>query len=93
MWYLSDPAWPAPNLTLLNNALQQTGWTGERLTPENWRAIVRRRVTGLPWARVIADVFFGTRVRGDAPDAGERVAGVGRVADPHSWEGNEGGYQ
>jgi len=75
-----EPAWPAPNLTLLNNALQQTGWTGERLVPENWRAIVRRRVTGLPWERVIADVFFRTRVRGDAPDAGECVAGVGRVA-------------
>jgi predicted nucleotidyltransferase component of viral defense system len=26
MWYLSDPDWPAPNLTLLSNALQQTGW-------------------------------------------------------------------
>ena len=56
LWYISDPDWPAPNLTLLNNALQQTGWTGERLTLENWRAVVRRRVTGLPWARVTADV-------------------------------------
>ena len=26
MWYLSDPDWPAPNLALLQNALQQTGW-------------------------------------------------------------------
>jgi hypothetical protein len=24
LWYLSDPDWPPPNLTLLNNALQQT---------------------------------------------------------------------
>ena len=26
LWYLSDPAWPEPNLVMLNNALQQTGW-------------------------------------------------------------------
>jgi len=25
-WYLSDPDWPEPNLPLLNNALQQSGW-------------------------------------------------------------------
>ena len=28
LWYLSDPAWPLPNLALLNNALAQTGWQG-----------------------------------------------------------------
>ncbi len=26
LWYLSDPTWPPPNLVMLNNALQQTGW-------------------------------------------------------------------
>ena len=26
LWYLSDPAWPPPNLDLLNNALAQTDW-------------------------------------------------------------------
>ena len=31
-WYLSQPEWPEPNLVLLNNALQQTGWDGELLT-------------------------------------------------------------
>jgi hypothetical protein len=29
LWYLSDPEWPPPNLVLLNNALQQTGWQAE----------------------------------------------------------------
>lgn len=29
IWYLSDSAWPAPNLTLLNAALRQTGWGGD----------------------------------------------------------------
>lgn len=32
LWYLSDPGWPAPNLVLLNNALQQSGWPGPPLT-------------------------------------------------------------
>ena len=27
-WYLADPAWPPPNIALLNAALAQTGWTG-----------------------------------------------------------------
>jgi hypothetical protein len=56
VWYLSDPDWPPPNLTLLNNALQQTGWTGALLTRANWRAVVREHVAGLDWARVVADV-------------------------------------
>lgn len=56
VWYLSDPDWPPPNLILLNNALQQTGWTGEHLIEANWRDVVRERVAGLPWERVVADV-------------------------------------
>jgi hypothetical protein len=55
-WYLSDPDWPAPNLTLLNNALRQTGWTGEPLTQNSWRAVVRGRLEGASWESVIADV-------------------------------------
>jgi predicted nucleotidyltransferase component of viral defense system len=56
LWYLSDPAWPAPNLILLNNALQQTGWDGEPLTGDNWRGIVRDRLTAVDWEQVVADV-------------------------------------
>ncbi|MGB2897370.1 MAG: nucleotidyl transferase AbiEii/AbiGii toxin family protein, partial [Anaerolineales bacterium] len=37
LWYLSDPDWPDPNLTLLNNALSQTGWQGPIITKTNWR--------------------------------------------------------
>ncbi|MEA3308341.1 MAG: nucleotidyl transferase AbiEii/AbiGii toxin family protein [Chloroflexota bacterium] len=55
-WYLSDPDWPPPNLILLNNALQQTGWVGEHLTAANWRAVVREYVAGLDWTQVVADV-------------------------------------
>ncbi len=56
LWYLSDPTWPSPNLILLNNALQQTGWTGQRVTEENWRGIVRGRLEGVAWHRAVADV-------------------------------------
>ena len=56
LWYLSDPNWPAPSLTLLNNALHQTGWAGRSLTEHNWREIVRNRLQPLAWERVMADV-------------------------------------
>jgi len=56
LWYLSDPDWPAPNLTLLNNALQQTGWTGESLNENNWRAAVRKRLESVDWQPAMNDV-------------------------------------
>ena len=56
LWYLSDPDWPDPNLTLLNNALSQTGWQGPTLTKTNWRDILRQRVEDLEWRNVRADV-------------------------------------
>lgn len=56
LWYLSDPDWPPPNLTLLNNALQQTGWIGPHLTEENWRLVLRDQLHRLDWDRVVDDV-------------------------------------
>jgi hypothetical protein len=56
IWYLSAPDWPAPNLTLLNNALAQTGWSGLHLTPENWRGALHDHLVEVPWKRVLADV-------------------------------------
>ncbi len=56
MWYLSDPAWPEPNLTLLNNALQQTDWTGKPLTADNWRAVVRKGLPTVDWQHVVHDM-------------------------------------
>jgi hypothetical protein len=44
LWYLSDPDWAGPNLTLLNNALQQTGWSGGPLTQETWREAIGARL-------------------------------------------------
>jgi hypothetical protein len=56
IWYLSDPAWPAPNLVLLNNALAQTGWTKPPLRETSWAAAVRARLRSVRWAVVAADV-------------------------------------
>jgi len=56
LWYLSDPQWPDPNLDLLNNALQQTGWSAGQVTPENWPDMVRHRLQGLRWNQVVGDV-------------------------------------
>lgn len=56
LWYLSDPNWPAPNLTLFNNALQQTNWKGKPLTKDNWRTAVRKQLKTVDWQRVVNDV-------------------------------------
>jgi predicted nucleotidyltransferase component of viral defense system len=56
LWYLSDPDWPPPNVTLLNNALQQTGWSGPTLTTTTWRRIVHNHLQTLEWDRVSTDV-------------------------------------
>ena len=55
LWYLSDPDWPAPNLTLLNHALEQTGWDADPLTESSWRETVRRRLEALNWQGVSSD--------------------------------------
>ena len=56
LWYLSDPDWPQPNLILLNNALAQTNWEGEKLTGTNWRGFVKARLMNLNWKSVVEDV-------------------------------------
>ena len=56
LWYLGDPAWPEPNLTLLANALSQTGWKGPSPEAQTWRGLVAARLTSLDWGEVIADV-------------------------------------
>ncbi|MBI2265010.1 MAG: nucleotidyl transferase AbiEii/AbiGii toxin family protein [Armatimonadetes bacterium] len=56
LWYQSDPNWPPPNLTLLNNALKQTGWTGAAFTEDDWRQAVWRRLETARWKEAAADV-------------------------------------
>ena len=56
MWYLSDPDWPNPNFTLLQNALRQTGWDGPILNEENWREILCQRLGKIDWKKCASDV-------------------------------------
>ena len=56
LWYLSDPTWPPPNFTLLNNALQQTGWRGEPLNENTWHRAILQRLQTIAWERVVDDV-------------------------------------
>lgn len=56
MWYLSDPDWPGPNLLLLRNALQQTGWDGAIPDDEKWRMILCQRLGKIDWKNSVADV-------------------------------------
>jgi hypothetical protein len=56
VWYLSDPDWPAPNLSLLNEALAQTGWEGTPLTAAQWTDPVRARLRSVRWDALAADV-------------------------------------
>ena len=57
LWYLSDPAWPAPNLSLLNNALVQTNWSGTMVTASNWRGLLKERLQGANFEALRQDVL------------------------------------
>jgi predicted nucleotidyltransferase component of viral defense system len=55
VWYLAERTWPAPNLDLLNAALEQTGWDRPRLTETNWRKQLKNRIESLDWEKARAD--------------------------------------
>ena len=57
LWYLSDPAWPEPNLILLNNALVQTGWSGATITDNHWRSTLKERLQGTKFEALRQDVL------------------------------------
>ena len=56
MWYLSDPAWPRPNLDLLNAARRQTEPAAAALTEDTWRKTAAARVVAVAWEMVEVDV-------------------------------------
>lgn len=55
VWYLSDATWPPPNLVLLNNALQQSGWEPD-VTSQTWRPLIADRLARVNWDQALADV-------------------------------------
>lgn len=64
-WYLSDPAWPAPNLALLNNALRQTRHDGPELKARTWRRAVAARLALADLERARKDVEPFLEARSD----------------------------
>ena len=56
VWYLSDPSWPEPNVTMLNYALGQTGWSGGEVSLATWRHIVLDRINALNLTEAGKDV-------------------------------------
>jgi predicted nucleotidyltransferase component of viral defense system len=55
-WYLSDPSWPAPNIAFLNNALNQTGWSGPEIDRNNWTEVLGQKLKTIDWGRAVEDV-------------------------------------
>jgi predicted nucleotidyltransferase component of viral defense system len=54
VWYLTEKSELEPNLTLLQNALHQTGH--REIDASRWREAVRTRMRSLNWDEVVADL-------------------------------------
>ena len=55
-WYLSKWERLSPNITLLTNALKQTGWKKEYPSENTWRDIIYEIVNKTDWKKVKKDV-------------------------------------
>lgn len=55
-WYLSNPAWPVPNIKFLNEALSQTHWKGPEITEDNWALVTEERLASVDWRKAVQDV-------------------------------------
>ncbi len=56
LWYLSRRDVVSPNLTLLRNALAQTGWDGPEVATGNWREVVAEKIGELDFTRAKDDI-------------------------------------
>ena len=66
VWYLADRTWPAPNFTLLNNALRQSDWQGPTIIAENWRDVLLSHLKGIHWKQAVNDIRPFLEREGDA---------------------------
>ena len=74
VWYLSDPAWPPPNLELLNAARRQTEPRAASLTELGWREAVAARIATVHWKDVEADLRPFLENADDVPARSEVLA-------------------
>ncbi|MBS3813369.1 nucleotidyl transferase AbiEii/AbiGii toxin family protein [Candidatus Bipolaricaulota bacterium] len=56
LWYRTQSPPVNPNIPMLQNALDQTGWSGPSLVEVDWKEIVKRRLGDLDWDEVRSDV-------------------------------------
>jgi len=56
VWFLSDPGWPPPNWTLLNNALDQTGWSKPEVSSSNFGTMLTKSLSQVKWRNALTDV-------------------------------------
>lgn len=56
MFYLSRWKEISPNIPYLNNALEQTGYSGEPVTGQNWKQVTSSRVRTVNWSQIEKDV-------------------------------------
>ena len=56
MFYLARWEDIEPNFKYLNNALEQTGYDGAKITAENWRFETAQRVEDADWSAIQADL-------------------------------------
>ena len=55
-WYLSKWKNITPNISMLQNALNQTNWSGEMPTDDTWRDLIYDVTIGADWQKVEEDV-------------------------------------
>ncbi len=55
-WYLGNREWPEANMTMLKNALKQSGWTQERINSMNLYKELESRFDDLDWEFVRRDL-------------------------------------
>ncbi len=56
LWYRTQTPPIEPNIPLLKNALDQTGWSDPTLSEMNWKDLVKRHLGELDWHEVRSDV-------------------------------------
>lgn len=56
-WFRTQHKDMHPNLNMLNNALEQTGYSGELLNAADWLDVVREKISEMSWNQVERDVL------------------------------------
>ena len=57
LWYVTKPEKTIPNISFLNNALEQTRWKGNIMTSENWKQEVLKHISKFDWEGIRQDVL------------------------------------